>query len=129
MIRGIGTDLIEIERIEEAIQRHGSHFLDRLFTMKEQEYAFQHKNPAPTFAGRFAAKEAISKALGVGIGNELAWCDIEILNNERGQPLVTLSQSAQRDFSKPKIQISISHSKSHAVAFAIVEGTSLKDEG
>lgn len=121
MTRGIGTDLIEIKRIEEAIQRHGSHFLNRLFTPKEQEYAFQHQNSAPTFAGRFAAKEAISKALGVGIGKELAWTDIEILNDAFGKPVVTLREAVQTAFAHPKILLSISHSKEHAIAFALIE--------
>jgi len=121
VIRGIGTDLIEIERIEEAIARHGNHFLDRLFTPKEQEYAFRHKNFVPTFAGRFAAKEAIAKALGVGIGVDLAWTDIEVINNEQGKPEVHLSKNAQTAFQNPTIHLSISHSKTHAMAFAVWE--------
>ena len=121
MITGIGIDLTEIERIKEAILRHGNRFLDRLFTPKEQQYALSHKDPSPTLAGRFAAKEAIAKALGVGIGAELAWTDIEILNTETGKPEVQLSARAQVTFGHPKLLVSISHSKTHATAIAIWE--------
>ena len=119
MITGIGIDLTEIERIRAAIARHGNRFLDRLFTLKEQQYALSHRDPVPTFAGRFAAKEAIAKALGVGIGAELAWTDIEILNIATGKPEVQLSENVQATFGRPQLLISISHSKTHATAIAI----------
>lgn len=118
-IHGLGNDIVEIDRIRSSIERHGQHFLDRLFTAKEQEYCLQFKESAPHFAGRFAAKEAIAKAFGTGIGEMLAWHDIEILSHEQGKPIVNLSAAAKQRFSNPKILVSISHSNSYATAVAI----------
>lgn len=73
----------------------------------------------PHFAGRFAAKEAIAKALGTGFGAEVAWHDIEILGNELGKPEVYLSEAAKKRFKNPRILVSISHSTSHATAVAL----------
>src|SRR5438477_181350 len=78
MIKGLGNDIIEIKRVREAIRRHGIHFLNRLFTQREQDYCYKYKDPDPHFAGRFAAKEAIAKALGTGFGAHLSWVDLEI---------------------------------------------------
>ncbi len=114
-ILGLGNDIIEIERIRESIKEHGSRFLERLFTPKEQAYCLKHEDSATHFAGRFAAKEAISKALGLGVGRELAWKDMEILNDENGTPQVTLSQR----FKNMKVLVSISHCKHYATAVAI----------
>lgn len=118
-IQGLGNDIIEIDRVKQSIERHGQHFLDRLFTQKEQEHCFQFKDPAPHFAGRFAAKEAISKALGTGFGADLSWLDLEILGNGQGKPIVHLSDSANKRFNNPLLLVSISHSTTHATAVAI----------
>ena len=109
----IGTDIIEIERIREAIKDHGQHFLDRLFTKKEQQDCKSHKDPSIRFAGRFAAKEAIAKALGCGFGKDLSWLDIEIINDELGRPHATLKNGKQ-------VAVSISHCRSHATAVAML---------
>ena len=119
MIKGLGNDLIEIERIRKSIERHEAHFLNRLFTKKEQDYCCQFKDPVPSFAGRFAAKEAISKALGVGFGSTLSWLDLEILNDSRGKPVVHFLDTAMKEFQNPVVLVSISHSKGHASAVAI----------
>lgn len=121
MIAGVGTDIIEINRIEKSIKEFGIKFLDRLFTAKEQEYCLQHRESNRHFAGRFAAKEAISKALGTGISEALGWLDIEILNDGKGKPLLILSQAAKVRFQNPVIHITISHCKNYAVAFAVYE--------
>lgn len=118
-LQGIGTDIIEIERIRLSIERHGQHFLNRLFTQKEQDYCYQFKDFAPHFAGRFAAKEAVAKALGTGFGADLSWQDIEVIPDERGQPQVRLSEKANQRFRCPHLLLSISHSSSQAIAFAI----------
>ena len=118
-MRGIGNDIIEIERIRSNIERHGQHFLDRLFSQKEQDYCYKFKDSAPRFAGRFAAKEAIAKALGTGFGSELSWHDIEVLANEAGKPIVHLSEKALKHFNNPHLLVSISHSASYATAVAI----------
>jgi holo-[acyl-carrier protein] synthase len=118
-IKGLGTDIIEIERMHKSIERHGQHFLNRLFTQKEQDYCYKFKNPAPHFAGRFAAKEAIVKALGTGFGVHIAWHDIEVLNDEYGKPIVYLSSEASEKFHSPHLLVSISHCESYATATAI----------
>ncbi len=118
-IRGLGNDIIEIDRMRQSIERHGQHFLNRLFTQQEQDYCYKFKDPVPHFAGRFAAKEAIVKALGTGIGAKISWHDIEIVNDPDGKPEVTLSPSAREHFQDPQILVSISHSSSYATAVAI----------
>ena len=118
-LQGLGNDIIEIERVRQSINRHGQHFLNRLFTHREQDYCYKFKDPVPHFAGRFAAKEAISKALGTGFGLEVSWHDIEILADEQGKPMVHFSEGAKKRFNNPRMLISISHSASHATAVAI----------
>lgn len=118
-IRGLGTDILEIDRMRQSIERHGLHFLNRLFTQREQDHCYKFKDPAPHFAGRFAAKEAIAKALGTGFGAQLSWMDIEVLNNDLGKPIVLLSLEIQKRFENPQILVSISHSTQHATAVAI----------
>jgi holo-[acyl-carrier protein] synthase len=119
MVKGLGTDIIEIDRIAKSIEEHGDHFINRLFTPLEQEYCRKFKYAAPHFAGRFAAKEAVAKALGTGFGEQLGWLDIEILGEESGKPQVTFSVKAKAHFNNPKILVSISHSTSYATAVAI----------
>jgi holo-[acyl-carrier protein] synthase len=122
-IKGLGNDIIEIDRVRQGIERHGQHFLDRLFTQKEQAYCFQFKDSVPHFAARFAGKEAVAKALGCGFGKELSWHDLEILTDEKGKPHVHFSEKARTHFSDPTVLISLSHSTSHATAVAILYQT------
>lgn len=121
MIFGIGTDIIEISRVAKSIQRLGQHFLDRLFTHREQEYCLKYKAAERHFAGRFAAKEAIAKALGTGMGDKVSWLDIEIVNDATGAPTVILSEKVLAHFPGIKVHISISHNHETAVAFAMIE--------
>lgn len=114
MILGIGNDIIEIARIKALIDRYGERFLDRIFTKKEQEYCLRHQQRERHFAGRFAAKEAISKALGTGFRNGLSWLDLEICNDENGKPYVNYKVEGI------KIEISISHCREYATAIAVV---------
>ncbi|MBS0625015.1 MAG: holo-ACP synthase [Verrucomicrobia bacterium] len=118
-IKGIGTDIIEIDRVRKSIERHGLHFLNRLFTQVEQDYCYKFKDPVPHFAGRFAAKEAIVKALGTGFGSHVSWHDIEVFNDDHGKPTVVLSANVQNNFGSPTILVSISHCESYATATAI----------
>lgn len=118
-IKGLGTDIIEVERILKSITDHKDRFLNRLFTDSEIAYCQKSKTPERHFAGRFAAKEAVAKAFGFGIGEELGWKDIEITKDERGKPIVLLSESIRKKFKNPNILISISHCKKYANAIAI----------
>lgn len=118
--KGLGNDIIEIGRIQRSIERHGDRFLQRIFTPNEIAYCKKHSLSYRHFAGRFAAKEAIAKALGSGIGKELSWLDIEILNDIKGKPLVQLSEKKTKHFNAHLILLSISHCKTFATAVAIV---------
>lgn len=120
MIYGIGTDIIEVKRIEQAIQRFGPRFLDRLFSEAEQLYCQRHRDGARHYAGRFAAKEAIVKALGTGFRDGINWLDITISNDHHGKPVVTLSSKLQEMFNSPNLLISISHCREYATAFAVI---------
>ncbi len=120
MLKGLGTDIIEIARVRTAISRHRHHFLDKLFSKTEQEYCNKYNDPVPHYAGRFAAKEAIAKAIGTGFITGLSWLDIEILNDAYGKPIVKLSEQLQDNIGAGKIMLSISHCKSYATATAVL---------
>lgn len=120
MIKGIGTDIIEIDRIAKSTENKA--FMDKLFTNLEQNLF--HGNNFNTLAGNFAAKEAIAKALGTGFKG-CSPIEIEILRKRSGAPFVNLYGNAQRlynDLGCKSIYISISHDKDKAVAFAVIEG-------
>lgn len=121
MIIGIGTDIIEVERIAKAIERRGHPFLDRLFTKQEQNYCLQHNISSRNFAGRFAAKEAIAKAFGTGIGGKVGWLDLEIASDEFGKPYLKKCEKLDSYFQNKKLLLSISHCKEYATAVAIWE--------
>lgn len=118
-IQGLGNDIIEVDRIEKSIERYGSHFLQKIFTPSEIAYCVKHSKQSRHFAGRFAAKEAIAKALGCGFGHKLSWHDLEILNHATGKPYVVFSKKASDLFNSPIIHLSISHCKEYASAVAI----------
>lgn len=123
MITGIGTDLIEIVRIQRAIEKN-PHFMERVYTANEIAYCRRKKNAWQSFAARFAAKEAVSKALGTGIG-PVGLMEIEILNTENGQPKVVLHGKALElaaDRNIQQVHISLSHSEAYAMATAVLEG-------
>lgn len=121
MILGIGTDIIEIERIKKAIERTSS-FMNKVFTEKEIELFKSKAFKAETIAGNFAAKEAVSKAIGTGVRG-FTLRDIEILRDELGKPIVNISDAVKKqiDFQEFKLHVSIAHNKTTATAYAILE--------
>jgi len=123
MIIGNGIDIVEINRIKKALER-SNRFLNRIFTEYERTYISSRKENINTVAGLFAAKEAVSKALGFGIRG-YKWTNIEIRHDDYGKPLVLLTGKAKEIAFKKNINnlhISISHSDTYAVAFVIAEG-------
>ncbi|MCC5832956.1 MAG: holo-ACP synthase [Chlamydiales bacterium] len=122
VINGVGTDIIEVRRIKEAIERHGDRFINRLFTEKERLYCRRYQDSIPRFAGRFAAKEAVLKALGTGLKPDIGWQEIEILNDRQGKPEVHLSARLKRTFPFTHLFVSISHCQEYATATAILVG-------
>ena len=127
MIIGIGVDIIEIERVRQAIQNN-KNFLSKLFTEREIDYFISRNMNSEVIAGNFAAKEAVSKALGTGIRG-FSFKDIEILRNELGKPEVILHSGANLIGNKLvgnnnslRIHLSISHNNSSAIAYSVLEG-------
>ena len=116
-----GVDLIEIDRIAEMVSRHGKHYLERIYTPAELEL---YGKRAEALAGRFAAKEAVSKALGCGIG-EVEWKEIEIVGDEQSAPVLHLyGKAAQKadELGLANWSVSISHDQSQVVAFVVAVG-------
>ena len=125
LIIGCGIDLVKIERIEKIIKRRGNNFNSRIFTPPERDYCEKKKgNKYQSYAGKFAAKEALLKALGLGL-REVNWKEIEIKNDELGQPIIDISGKLKKiALAKgvSKYFISISHTKEYAIAQVILEG-------
>ena len=124
MVIGVGTDLIEIARISQSIDRFGSRFLARVFTPLEIAYCQRKKNAAESFAARFAAKEAGAKALGTGISHGVGWLDLEVVRQPSGKPTLSLSGRAAlraRQLGIAKSSLSLSHSKDIALAVVVME--------
>jgi len=114
--------MVSCSRIAEAIERHGEHFLHRVFTPAELDYCMGRKRQVEHLAGRFAAKEAVLKVLGTGWRNGICWTDIEIRNLPSGRPEVHLSGRCREiadGMNLSKVLISISHIETHAVASAV----------
>lgn len=115
---GIGTDIVEVERIEKSINRTDK-FLEKVFTQREVDYCNSKPNRYERYAGRFCAKEAVSKALGTGVRN-FSLTDLEILNDELGKPIIYFNEKLEKLEKDYEIHLSISHCKNYATATAII---------
>ena len=124
-IIGIGTDIIECPRIGKMIEQHGELFLRRVYTEREIRYCQARKHAIEHFAGRWAAKEAILKAIGTGWTRGIAWTDLEVRNRTGGAPEVLVcggAKEAAREVGIANILISISHCRTYATAYALAVG-------
>jgi holo-[acyl-carrier protein] synthase len=122
---GIGVDLVECDRIQHSLDRFGEKFLRRVFTAGEIEYSMSMKFPARHLAARFAAKEAVSKAFGTGIGKAMGWRNIDIRKKKSGEPFLVFGGPAQELASKRGVAsalITLSHTDHHAMACVVLEG-------
>jgi holo-[acyl-carrier protein] synthase len=119
MIKGIGTDILDIRRFERLHLTWGNKLVEKLFNNDEVPSFSSNKKFIQSLAGKFAAKEAISKAFGTGIGSHISFKDIKILKDKKGKPVASIKKLNLED----SIHISISHSNDYAVAFAVVEET------
>lgn len=120
---GIGTDIVEVARIESVLERRGDRFIQRILVPKERHRCLDSKNPARFLAKRFAAKEAVSKALGTGIGVSLSWQDLWVERLSTGAPRVALSERGAQVLARcggRSILLSLSDERAYAVAFAVV---------
>ncbi|MCG6983540.1 MAG: holo-ACP synthase [Deltaproteobacteria bacterium] len=125
MIRGIGVDIVDIHRMERAVERWGSRFLKRIFTSAEIERCRQRARPAQCLASRFAAKEAFAKALGIGMREGLRWRDIEVVQNHLGKPDLQLRNQALKLLEAreaERIWLSLSDERDSALAVVVLEG-------
>lgn len=121
-VHGIGIDVVEIARIERLLERHEERFEERVFTAAEREYCRAHRVPAPRFAARFAAKEAVAKAFGTGIGKDLEWLDMEVGHDAAGAPVLHLEGAGAVYAEKRGITgvlISLTHAEHYAAANAV----------
>ena len=124
MILGTGIDIIEVPRIRASYEKFGDRFLNRILCPGEIAYCLLHRQPAPFLAARFAAKEAISKAFGTGIGKHLGWQDMEVGRKESGEPFVIL-HAGGLELLKQRggrtVHLSLSHTENYAAAMAVLE--------
>lgn len=122
---GIGTDITECLRIARMIERHGELFINRVYTPEEVRYCQNRKQSTQHFTGRWAAKEAILKALGTGWRRGISWLDMEIRNDASGRPLVAVGGGVKEvveQLGVSRLLVSISHCRTHATAIALAEG-------
>jgi holo-[acyl-carrier protein] synthase len=124
MVLGVGTDLMEIARIQRSVARFGDRFLLRVFTPREIAYCQRKKNAAESFAARFAAKEAGAKALGTGISQGIRWLELEVIREPSGKPSLQLTGRAAeraRGLGVATVSLSLTHSKDIALAVVVME--------
>ncbi|HEU5078058.1 MAG TPA: holo-ACP synthase [Opitutaceae bacterium] len=123
---GLGTDIVDVERIRGVMERQGERFLDRVFTDEERAYCLGMKNPFPHLAARFAAKEAVSKAFTTGIGAELGWKSISVYHGERKEPHIRLDEKGEallKHVGASHVLITLSHTQTAAMAVAALVKT------
>jgi holo-[acyl-carrier protein] synthase len=120
---GLGTDIVEVDRIRKVVERSGEHFLKRVYTDVEIAYCSAKANPYPHYAARFSAKEAVSKAFGTGIGAELAWKSVGVVHGMRGEALVVLDEKGRALLAAAgadAVAITLSHTATYAQAVALL---------
>ena len=121
MVKGIGVDIIEIDRIQKSIDELGEHFLQKIFTAQEIAYCSAKPTAVQHFAARFAAKEALSKAFSTGWTGEFRWKDVEVTNETSGKPRIELHGKLYDALAHCSVLVSLSHSASHVVAMVVIE--------
>jgi holo-[acyl-carrier protein] synthase len=132
MILGIGSDICDARRIAKVIERHGDRFLDRVFTSTERAKADNRRNRAETYAKRFAAKEACSKALGTGLRAGVWWRDMGVVNLSSGRPTLELTGGAKRRLAamtpsgyEPRIDLTMTDEGPTAHAFVVISAVAI----
>jgi holo-[acyl-carrier protein] synthase len=121
MIDGIGVDIIEIERIQHSIDEYGESFLSKLFTLNEISYCAAKPFPTQHYAARFAAKEALSKAVATGWSGEFEWKNVEIVNSPAGKPDFMFYGQTAEVLKGHSVFLSMSHSDNTVIAFVVIE--------
>ncbi|MFQ6116532.1 MAG: holo-ACP synthase [bacterium] len=121
MILGIGVDLVDVGRMERILRNWGQKFTSRIFTENEIDFCSQRVTAAECYAARFAAKEALAKALGQGWSEHFKWTDVEVTREVSGQPSFIIDGKTKRLVDKKRVVLSISHTRSQAVAMVVIE--------
>ena len=122
-VLGVGVDLVDVDRIRKSRENHGDHFLEKVFTEEEREYCLGMSDPDPHLAARFAAKEAVAKAFGTGIGKAIGWRSISVWREASGAPVVKLDDPAAaklKAMGGSHVLLSLSHLSEMTVAFAVI---------
>jgi holo-[acyl-carrier protein] synthase len=120
-IFGIGIDLVKVARVRDALERHPDRFRARVFTPSEVAFCEGLADKYPSYAGRFAAKEAFSKALGTGLRGAIGWSEIDVLDNEKTRPTISVSGRAEKILAGRRVHLSISHLPDYATAIVVIE--------
>jgi holo-[acyl-carrier protein] synthase len=124
----IGTDICDVKRIRDIEEKHKIRFLEKVFTSEEIEYCEKKIDKHISLAARFAAKEALLKALGTGLRDGLQWKEIEVVNDDLGKPSLRFSGHVERIISDRKVLLSLSHTSENAIAFVLIEGEPFNDD-
>jgi len=118
---GIGIDLVNVGRVRAALERYPERFRNRVYTPAEVRFCETLGDKYPSYAGRFAAKEAFSKALGTGLRGAIGWAEIDICDNERTRPTIRVTGQAEKILAGRKVHLSISHLSDYATAVVVIE--------
>jgi len=127
MIIGIGVDIVQIERVRKLVENY-SEFMHQVFTAREIEFCQAKADSASSYAARFAAKEAMMKALSTGWNEKVNWLDIEVINEEQGNPILKIKGRTLKLMKKMGVyqtHLSLSHERDYAIAFVVLEGEKL----
>jgi holo-[acyl-carrier protein] synthase len=120
-ILGIGVDVVDVQRMKEVLEKQGKVFLDKVFSDMEVTYCKTHKRPYIHFGARFAAKEAVAKAMRTGWSGAFHWRDIEVVNDQSGAPHILLSRDVAKALDQCTVHLSLSHTENTIVAFVVLE--------
>jgi holo-[acyl-carrier protein] synthase len=118
---GVGIDLVSVARVQAALERYRERFRSRVFTPAEVRFCETLGDKYPSYAGRFAAKEAFSKALGTGLRGAIGWTEIDVCDNERQRPTIRVTGRAEKILAGRKVHLSISHLPDYATAIVVIE--------
>jgi holo-[acyl-carrier protein] synthase len=120
-IQGIGVDVVDVKRMKVALDTWGPGLIKKMFTDTEVAYCKSKKKPHENFAARFAAKEAVSKAMETGWSGKFRWRDVEVVNDASGAPKVILHDFVAEQLAQCRVHVSLSHTENTVVAFAVIE--------
>lgn len=123
MIQGIGVDVVDVQRMKTALDAWGPALIKKMFTETEIAYCKSRKHPHEHFAARFAAKEAVSKAMETGWSGKFRWKDVEVVNEPSGAPKVILYEYVAGQLAQSRVHLSLSHTENTVVAFVVIEKT------